>query len=107
MFFPINKIIKTGNPVRQDLLCIHSKKEDGKIFFKLEKTKKTILILGGSLGARIINQLVESNIDFFNSQKVQVIWQCGKFYFEEYQKYNTLEHIQVHEFINRMDSLFL
>ena len=86
-FFPSDKIIKTGNPVRQDLLSIHSKKEDGKIFFKLEKTKKTILILGGSLGARKINQLVESNLDFFKSQKVQVIWQCGKLYYEEYKKY--------------------
>ena len=102
-FFPLNKIIKTGNPVRQDLLSIHSKREDGKTFFKLEKTKKTILVLGGSLGARKINQLVESNLDFFKNQEIQVIWQCGKFYFDEYKKYNTLEHIQVHQFINRMD----
>jgi len=102
-FFPLNKIIKTGNPVRQDLLSIHSKREDGKTFFKLEKTKKTILVLGGSLGARKINQLVEGNLDFFKNQEIQVIWQCGKFYFDEYKKYNTLEHIQVHQFINRMD----
>jgi len=102
-FFPLNKIIKTGNPVRQDLLSIHSKREDGKTFFKLEKTKKTILVLGGSLGARKINQLVEGNLDFFKNQEIQVIWQCGKFYFDEYKKYNILEHIQVHQFINRMD----
>jgi UDP-N-acetylglucosamine--N-acetylmuramyl-(pentapeptide) pyrophosphoryl-undecaprenol N-acetylglucosamine transferase len=102
-FFPLDKIVKTGNPVRQDLLSIHSKEEDANLFFKLDKKKKTILVLGGSLGARKINQLVENNLDFFKSEAVQVIWQCGKFYFEAYKKYNNLEHIQVHQFINRMD----
>jgi UDP-N-acetylglucosamine--N-acetylmuramyl-(pentapeptide) pyrophosphoryl-undecaprenol N-acetylglucosamine transferase len=102
-FFPLDKVVKTGNPVRQDLLSIHSKREDGNVFFKLDKTKKTVLVLGGSLGARKINQLVENNLDFFKKEAVQVIWQCGKSYFEAYKKYNNLEHIQVHEFINRMD----
>ena len=102
-FFPLDKIVKTGNPVRQDLLSIHSKIEEGKTFFKIDKNKKTILVLGGSLGARKINQLVESNLDFFKNQQVQVIWQCGKLYYEEYKKYNTSEDIQVHQFLNRMD----
>ena len=102
-FFPLEKLVKTGNPVRQDMLSIHSKREEGKVFFKLDKTKKTVLVLGGSLGARKINQLVESNLDFFNNEGVQVIWQCGKFYFEAYKKYNDLEHVQVHQFINSMD----
>ena len=102
-FFPSAKIIKTGNPVRQDLLSIHNKREDGKDFFKLDKTKKTVLILGGSLGARRVNQLIESNLGFFKNQEVQIIWQCGKLYFDEYKKHNELENIQVHQFINRMD----
>jgi len=102
-FFPLDKIIKTGNPVRQDLLSVHLKREEGKTFFKLDSAKKTILVLGGSLGARKINQLVAAHLDFFKNQEVQVIWQCGKFYFEEYQKYNELEHLQVHQFINHMD----
>ncbi|MEP2170857.1 MAG: undecaprenyldiphospho-muramoylpentapeptide beta-N-acetylglucosaminyltransferase [Polaribacter sp.] len=102
-FFPVEKIVKTGNPVRQDLLSIHSKTEEGKKFFELNKTKKTILVLGGSLGARKINQLVESNLEFFKKQEVQVIWQCGKLYFDEYKKYSELENIQVHQFLNRMD----
>ena len=102
-FFPADKIVKTGNPVRQDLLSIHSKREEGKVFFKLDKNKKTILFLGGSLGARKINQLVETNLEFFKKQGVQVVWQCGKLYFEEYKKYNELENIQVHQFVNRMD----
>ncbi|MGY8910264.1 MAG: UDP-N-acetylglucosamine--N-acetylmuramyl-(pentapeptide) pyrophosphoryl-undecaprenol N-acetylglucosamine transferase, partial [Flavobacteriales bacterium] len=88
---------------RQDLLQIHAKVNEGKVFFKIDKKKKTILVLGGSLGARKINQLIESNLDFFKKQDVQLIWQCGKFYFEEYKKYDNLEHVQVHQFINKMD----
>ena len=102
-FFPVDKIVKTGNPVRQDLLSIHSKTADGKDFFKLDKTKKTVLVLGGSLGARRVNQLIETNLEFFKKQGIQVIWQCGKLYVDEYKKYNNLEHVQVHQFINRMD----
>jgi len=102
-FFPADKIVKTGNPVRQDLLSIHSKTEVGKDFFSLNKKKKTILVLGGSLGARKINELVETNLDFFKNQEVQVIWQCGKYYFDEYKKYDELEGVQVHQFLNRMD----
>ena len=102
-FFPSSKIIKTGNPVRQDLLKIHTKINESKDFFQIHVSKKTILILGGSLGARKINQLVEANLVFFKKQDVQLIWQCGKLYFEEYKKYDTLENVQVHQFINRMD----
>ncbi|REH46559.1 UDP-N-acetylglucosamine-N-acetylmuramylpentapeptide N-acetylglucosamine transferase [Tenacibaculum gallaicum] len=102
-FFSEDKIVKTGNPVRQDLLFIHTKIEEGKEFFELDTSKKTILILGGSLGARKINQLVEENLDFFKKQRVQLIWQCGKLYYEEYKKYDELENVQVHQFLNRMD----
>jgi UDP-N-acetylglucosamine--N-acetylmuramyl-(pentapeptide) pyrophosphoryl-undecaprenol N-acetylglucosamine transferase len=102
-FFPANKIVKTGNPVRQDLLSIHSKVDEAKAFFHLETKKKAILVLGGSLGARKINQLIESNLEFLEAQNVQVIWQCGKLYFNEYKKYNDLKHVQVHQFINKMD----
>ena len=102
-FFPKDKIVKTGNPVRQDLLTIHNKTEESKVFFKLDATKKTILILGGSLGARRINQLIEEQLDFFKNEDVQLIWQCGKLYVDEYQKYNQKENVQVHQFLNRMD----
>ena len=102
-FFPANKIVKTGNPVRQDLLSIHSKVDEAKAFFHLDTKKKAILVLGGSLGARKINQLIESNLEFLEAQNVQVIWQCGKLYFNEYKKYNDLKHVQVHQFINKMD----
>jgi len=102
-FFPANKIEKTGNPVRQDLLSIHTKTKEGKEFFKLDTNKKTVLVIGGSLGARRVNQLIASQLDFFKEQGVQLIWQCGKLYYEEYKKYNELEGVQVHQFLNRMD----
>ena len=102
-FFPKDKIIKTGNPVRQDLLSIHNKTADARAFFKLEKNKKTILVLGGSLGARRINELIEEQLTFFKDQNVQLIWQCGKLYIDQYQKFNMLANVQVHQFLNRMD----
>ncbi|MDG1994079.1 MAG: UDP-N-acetylglucosamine--N-acetylmuramyl-(pentapeptide) pyrophosphoryl-undecaprenol N-acetylglucosamine transferase, partial [Polaribacter sp.] len=102
-FFPKDKIVKTGNPVRQDLLSIHHKKEEANKFFKLEKKKKTILVLGGSLGARRINQLIEAQLDFFNEQQVQVLWQCGKLYIDDYLRCQEKENVQVHPFLNRMD----
>lgn len=102
-FFPTDKIIKTGNPVRQDLLSIHHKTQEANEFFSLDKNKTTILVLGGSLGARRINQLIEEQLSFFKEQEVQLVWQCGKLYFEEYQKYNQVENVQVYQFVNRMD----
>ena len=104
-FFPKEKIVKTGNPVRSSLLSIHTKDKilDGNKLYHLKQKTTTILVLGGSLGARKINQLIEQNIVFFKEQKVQLIWQCGKLYFDEYKKYNDLENIHVHSFINKMD----
>ncbi|TPN85838.1 undecaprenyldiphospho-muramoylpentapeptide beta-N-acetylglucosaminyltransferase [Aquimarina algicola] len=102
-FFPKNKIVKTGNPVRQDLLEISSKREGAIKKYHLDNNKKTILVLGGSLGARRINQLVEKELNFFQQNDLEVIWQCGKLYFEEYQKYNDQEGAQVHQFLDTMD----
>lgn len=102
-FFPNEKIIKTGNPVRQDLLEITSKRAEAKTFFQLKENTKTVLIIGGSLGARRVNQLIEKELDFFKGQNVQLIWQCGKIYYEHYKKYNELAHVQVHQFVNKMD----
>ncbi|WP_442267370.1 undecaprenyldiphospho-muramoylpentapeptide beta-N-acetylglucosaminyltransferase [Tenacibaculum sp. ZS6-P6] len=101
-FFPLDKIVKTGNPVRQDLLLIHTKREEAQEFFGLNTAKKTILVIGGSLGARRINQLIATELDFFKKQEVQVIWQCGKLYYEEYKEYGN-DSVQIHQFLNRMD----
>ncbi|MFT6754769.1 MAG: UDP-N-acetylglucosamine--N-acetylmuramyl-(pentapeptide) pyrophosphoryl-undecaprenol N-acetylglucosamine transferase [Urechidicola sp.] len=102
-FFPANKIIKTGNPVRQDLLEISSNNEASKQFFNLDTAKKTLLILGGSLGARMINKFVENEIHWLVKKDIQVIWQTGKLYYNEYKKHDKLDGIQTHAFLNRMD----
>ncbi len=104
-FFPKEKIVLTGNPVRQDLITIDGNRAEGLSHFNLDPNKKTILILGGSLGARRVNQLIEKELDFFASQNVQLLWQCGKLYFEEYQKYNSA-NVQVMAFIERMDLVY-
>ncbi len=102
-FFPKDKIIKTGNPVRQDLLKIDGKREKALSKYNLDPNKKTVLVLGGSLGARRINQLIEKELDFFDQQQVQVIWQCGKLYYSEYKKYDSQNSVQVHQFLDTMD----
>ncbi len=101
-FFPAEKLINTGNPVRQDLIDISGKREEGLSFFKLDASKKTLLVLGGSLGARKINQLISNALAVFHKENIQVIWQCGKLYEEQY-KVESKGTIQVHAFLNRMD----
>ncbi len=105
-FFPKNKIKLTGNPVRQDLLDIENNRQEAILYFKLDPNKKTLLVLGGSLGSRRINQLIAKELLFFDSKDLQVIWQCGKFYFEEYQHHNEKENVQVLAFIDRMDLVY-
>ncbi len=113
-FFPKEKMILTGNPIRQDLISISDKRNEALTHFKLNPNKKTLLVLGGSLGSRRINQLIEKELEFFKANDIQVIWQCGKLYFEEYKKYNSNhEHathnaqlITVFAFIDRMDLIY-
>lgn len=102
-FFPKEKIVFTGNPVRQDLIDIKGKKKESREYFKLDPDKKVLLVLGGSLGSKRINQLIAKELVNFISQDVQVIWQCGKFYIEEYKHFNEKENVQVTAFIDRMD----
>ena len=104
-FFPSEKIKLTGNPVRQDLIDIDSKREEGIEFFKLDSNKKTILVLGGSLGSRRINELIDASLEIFSKLEVQVIWQCGRFYYEIYKDKGS-ENVQVHAFLNRMDLVY-
>jgi len=102
-FFPKEKIVKTGNPVRQDLLKAVTNRKEAQEYFKINAQQKTLLVLGGSLGARAINRLIEKNIAWLVKQNVQVLWQSGKLYYQEYQRYQDLEGVKVLEFINRMD----
>ena len=114
-FFPKEKIVFTGNPVRQDLLEVETKREEGIAFFNLDSNKKTLLVLGGSLGARRINQLIEKELGFITARGIQVIWQCGKWYYEDYKKYDNTNNpttdnqqptTKVLAFIDRMDLIY-
>lgn len=102
VFFPAEKIKLTGNPVRQDLIQSSQKREESISFFNLNKEKKVLLILGGSLGAGAINKLIEKSLPLFKQLDLQLIWQCGSYYFETYKKQED-ERIQVFAFLNRMD----
>ncbi len=105
-FFPKEKIVLTGNPVRQDLKCTDEKRREAYAYFGLDPEKKTILVLGGSLGARTINQsMIQSLEQIGNNTGVQFIWQTGKVYYEnacESVKGKTLP-IHLTDFVSRMD----
>lgn len=105
-FFPASKIIKTGNPVRQNLLKIQNKAKEAYQFFGFDPTKKTLLIVGGSLGARTINQSVTAQLKQLTEANIQVIWQTGKYYFESaLQSADSFKSpsLLVTDFVSRMD----
>ncbi len=101
-FFPSDKIKLTGNPVRQDLLVIESKRGQALAYYNLDPNKKTVLIIGGSLGAKQINELIEDSLTLFLKINLQVIWQCGSYYNEMYKDRNSVS-VQVHAFLDKMD----
>jgi UDP-N-acetylglucosamine--N-acetylmuramyl-(pentapeptide) pyrophosphoryl-undecaprenol N-acetylglucosamine transferase len=105
-FFPKEKIILTGNPVRQDIDKVVEKRNEAVSFFKLDRNRKTILVIGGSLGARTINEAIGAGLKELADNNIQLIWQTGKGYIsmakqqvEEYLPKN----IYAFDFISRMD----
>ncbi|MEL6484044.1 MAG: undecaprenyldiphospho-muramoylpentapeptide beta-N-acetylglucosaminyltransferase [Bacteroidota bacterium] len=104
-FFPKEKVVKTGNPVRADLLDIKISKAEALETFGIKGKKPVVLVLGGSLGARRINQLIKKELSFFNDIGVQLLWQCGKLYFEEYKQYDA-DRVKIHQFIYAMDAAY-
>lgn len=105
-FFPANKILITGNPVRKDLANLKDLRSEAQHFFNLDPSKKTLLVVGGSLGARTINHSIIKNIGAFKNEDIQVIWQCGKFYHKEMKEKLAkadIENVQVSDFLARMD----
>lgn len=101
-FFPKEKLVLTGNPIRKDLLEVRSKKESGLNYFQLDPNKKTLLIVGGSLGSQRINELIASQLSLFEAENLQVLWQCGTLYYDRYVSKET-ESIKVLKFISKMD----
>ncbi len=108
-YFPAGKIIKTGNPVRQNFDNINDLRNEALAHFGLNKGSPVILVLGGSLGAGTINRSLADNIEKIKSSGCQWLWQTGKHYFDEMNAVVTQsapENVSIHSFINRMDFAF-
>jgi UDP-N-acetylglucosamine--N-acetylmuramyl-(pentapeptide) pyrophosphoryl-undecaprenol N-acetylglucosamine transferase len=105
-FFPKEKIVLTGNPVRQDILQLEGKKERGMEHFKLNSDKKTVLVIGGSLGARTINKSIEKGLELFKENNIQLIWQTGKSFYttasQATEKWDA-NSFKAFDFIQKMD----
>jgi len=103
-YFPKSKIYLTGNPVRQEVIDIEGKKEKALKYFNLIPDRKIILIVGGSLGARTINESVVKHLELFDNNNIQLIWQTGKTFYAQATPY-ALRHknIRIFEFISHMD----
>jgi len=105
-FFPADKILKTGNPVRKDVVDIRGKHYAGAELLKLDPQKKTILVTGGSLGAGTLNKSIEKHLPEILAEDIQVIWQTGKFYYKGIMERLGLDYhpnVRVLEFLNKMD----
>ena len=105
-FFPKEKIKYTGNPVRKDILTLEGKVEQAFLHFGLERSKPVLLVLGGSLGAKTINEAILRHMEEFEALGYQVLWQTGKFYYEAMKAKLAdigLKHIHALEFIKNMD----
>ncbi len=105
-FFPAEKIVLAGNPIRQSLSDIKPKAAEAYAHFKLQPDKQTLLIIGGSLGARTINNSVIKHLTELQKSDIQVIWQTGKIYFEQARKAAeqvVCPNLLVQDFVSRMD----
>lgn len=106
-FFEKDKIVFTGNPVRKDLLKAKELRKEGIEFYGLEPGRKTVLITGGSLGAGTLNKAMLKSLDFFaRREDVQVLWQCGSYYYENLEKETAGKlpsNVKLTAFLKRMD----
>ncbi|ALL04844.1 UDP-diphospho-muramoylpentapeptide beta-N-acetylglucosaminyltransferase [Pedobacter sp. PACM 27299] len=108
-FFPAANILKTGNPVRKDVVDIAHKHHAGAELLKLDPLKKTILVTGGSLGAGTLNKSIEKHLQDLIAEDVQVIWQTGKFYYKGIVERLGLDYhpnVCILEFLNKMDMAY-
>ncbi len=108
-FFPPEKIAFTGNPIRKGLEGIVSKSDEAMRFFGLDKAKPVILVVGGSLGARALNNGLRNKMDLIRSSEVQFLWQTGKIYYQDIKgemDANPAGNVHLLEFIQRMDLAF-
>ena len=102
-YFPKEKIIVTGNPVRQDILSLAGKREEALKFFGLDSSRRTLLVIGGSLGARTINESIAGCFELLIQSGIQIIWQTGKSYTPTFANWGGREGVRMSPFIVRMD----
>lgn len=104
-FFPKEKIVLTGNPTRKEMVMIEGKRQEGLEFYGFDPNKKTILIIGGSLGARTLNESAVNYLNDLLDSDIQLLWQCGKLYYEElmWQLKSLPKNVKLVQFIERMD----
>lgn len=105
-WFDKNKLCLTGNPIRQNIVDIVNKRERAILHFGLEDSKKTVLVVGGSLGALTINESIRLGLEYFVKNDIQLIWQTGKSYFPKAKElFSDLksDNIKIFEFIYEMD----
>lgn len=105
-FFPTDKLLLTGNPVRRASVEIHGKREEAHLHFGIKTTKKTILVTGGSLGANTLNTCVRQALGKLQEADIQVIWQCGSYYVDSLQadlEGELSENVKLMPFLQRMD----
>jgi len=106
-FFPKEKIVETGNPIRTQIEESSFSKEEAIAFFKLDPNKKTLFVTGGSLGAGTINRSIAAAVNQFISNQIQVIWQVGKIHYEAFATlHNPIQGILVLPFVERMDMAY-
>ena len=105
-FFPKNKLVLTGNPVRSTISSNSDYFDESINYFKLDNNKKTLLVVGGSLGSREINKAVYSMVDYLEYLNLQVIWQCGKLYYDDYKSKVDSENIKLYDFIDQINLAF-
>lgn len=107
-YFNKHKIIFTGNPIRENIVSNKVSREEAITYFGFNPTLKTVFITGGSLGARTINNAIAANIDKLVEQQIQLIWQTGKIYVDEFKKFEQQypSLIKVYDFIPDMDKAY-
>lgn len=109
-FFPKEKIVFTGNPVRADIENISATTAEGRAHFGLNAEGRVLLSVGGSLGARTINQMIINHLHFFRENHIQLLWQTGRWMYDEavraVDEAGVCEWVKVHQFIQRMDMAY-
>ena len=108
-YFPQNKMVITGNPIRKDILDIKHKEEQAYKYFKLDPTKKTIAVIGGSLGSKTMNISIETCLGKIRENDIQLIWQTGeKYYYQFFESDTKVTNggIKIMPFVDRMDYLY-